>query len=113
MDLPNSEEREAIWQIQIEKFRRDSGPFDLRQLAKSTEGFTGSEIEQVFIEALYRAFDREEEPTDLTIGEALTEFVPLSKLMAEQVTGLRTWSKGRARHATTPASERKLRKIAA
>src|SRR5271163_4363108 len=74
VDLPNAKEREAIWEIQIEKFGREAASFDLRQLAKSTEGFTGSEIEQVFVEALYRAFDLGEEPNDLTIGLALTEF---------------------------------------
>jgi hypothetical protein len=113
IDLPNREERERIWQIQIAKYTREPASFDLAQLAKVTEGFTGSEIEQVFVEALYRAFDREEEPTDLTIGEVLTEFVPLSKLMAEQLGALRTWAKGRARPATTPQPEPKHRKIAA
>src|SRR3954471_1490423 len=37
VDLPHSGEREAIWQIQIEKFRREANAFDLRQLAKSTD----------------------------------------------------------------------------
>jgi hypothetical protein len=113
VDLPTREEREAIWKIQIEKFGRDAQNFDVRQLAKVTESFTGSEIEQVFIEALYRAFEQEQEPTDLTIGEVLVDFVPLSKLMGESMTALRTWAKGRARPATTPPSERNLRKIAA
>jgi hypothetical protein len=53
------------------------------------------------------------EPTDLTIAEVLTEFVPLAKTMAEQITGLRTWAKGRARFATTPTTESKLRRLAA
>ena len=55
----------------------------------------------------------EAEPTDLDIARVLTEFVPLSKTMAEQITALRTWAKGRARFATSPAEERKLRKLAA
>ena len=68
----------------------------------ATEGLTGSEIENVFIEALYLAFDAgEKEPTDLDIARVLTEFVPLSKLMAEQIGGLRNWAKGRARLATS------------
>jgi len=113
VDLPTREEREAIWQIQITKFHRDAPSFDLRQLAIATESFTGSEIEQVFMEALYRAFDQDTEPTDLTIGEVLVDFVPLSRLMAEQISGLHTWAKGRARPATTPQIDRKLRKIAA
>ena len=41
VDLPTREEREAIWQIQIAKFRRDAKEFDIRQLAKATESFTG------------------------------------------------------------------------
>ncbi len=106
-------EAELIWEIQIVKFSRDAQSFDLRQLAKVTESFTGSEIEQVFIEALYRAFEQEQEPVDLTIGEVLADFVPLSKLMGESMTALRTWAKGRARPATTPPSERSTRRIAA
>ena len=82
-------------------------------MARATESFTGSEIEQVFIEALYRAFEQEQEPTDLTIGAVLVDFVPLSKLMGESMTALRTWAKGRARPATTPTSERSTRRIAA
>jgi SpoVK/Ycf46/Vps4 family AAA+-type ATPase len=113
VDLPNQAEREAIWEIQIEKHGRDPKDYDLVQLARATEGFTGSEIENVFIDALYLGSDVEKEPTDLDIARVLTEFVPLSKLMAEQITGLRNWAKGRARLATSQSSERKLRRIAA
>ena len=79
----------------------------------SGDGLTGSEIEQVFVDALFAAFDQEKEPTDLTIAQVLVDFVPLSKLMAEQINGLRAWAKGRAKPATSQKSERKLRKIAA
>src|ERR1039458_10776936 len=111
VDLPNQAEREAIWEIQIGKRGRAPADFDLVQLAKATEGLTGSEIENVFIEALYLAFDREKEPTDLDIARVLTELVPLSRLMAEQIGGLRSWAKARARPATSPGVERGLRKI--
>ena len=113
VDLPNQAEREAIWDIQIGKHDRDPRDFDVVQLAKATEGLTGSEIENVFIEALYLAFDEENEPTDLDIARILTEFVPLSKLMSEQIGGLRNWAKGRARLATSVSSARTLRRIAA
>ena len=113
VDLPNREEREMIWDIQVAKHGRDTRQFDLAQLSKSTDGLTGAEIEQVFINAMYRAFAEEEEPSDFTVGEVLVDFVPLSKLMAEQITGLRQWAKGRARNATTQPSERKGRRIAA
>lgn len=111
VDLPNQPEREAIWEIQIGKYGRNHKDFDTVQLARATEGLTGSEIENVFIEALYMAFDGEKEPTDLDIAQVLTEFVPLSKLMAEQITGLRNWAKGRARPATSSVVENRTRKM--
>ncbi|MCX6928912.1 MAG: ATPase, partial [Verrucomicrobia bacterium] len=112
VDLPNQAEREAIWQIQIAKYGRDPKDFDTIQLARAADGLTGSEIENAFIESLYAAFDEEAEPTDLTIAQVLTELVPLSKLMAEQISGLRNWAKGRARFATTTVTESKLRRLA-
>jgi hypothetical protein len=79
-----------------------------------TDGLTGSEIENVFVDALFKAFEAGKEPTDLTVAEVLMEFVPLSKLMAEQMTGLRNWVKGRARSATSLQEvEGGLRRIAA
>jgi hypothetical protein len=75
---------------------------------------TGSEIEAVCVEVLYQTFDEGEEPTDLAIAGVLTEFVPLSKTMAEQIAGLRKWAKGRARPAAaTVAAEPKRRRLAA
>jgi ATP-dependent 26S proteasome regulatory subunit len=113
VDVPNQEEREAIWEIQIQKYGRDAKEFDIAALAKATEGLTGSEIEQAFVEALFCGFDQQKEPTDLTIAQVLTEFVPLSKLMAEQIAALRNWAKGRAKQATTQSSNSGRGRIAA
>lgn len=113
VDLPNQEERGAIWRIQIVKYGRDPKEFDTVQLARATDGLTGAEIENAFIEALHGAFDEEKEPTDLTIAQVLTEFVPLSKLMAEEISGLRNWAKGRARFATSQPAQSKLRQLVA
>jgi len=112
VDLPNQQERQAIWEIQIGKYGRDAKDFDTVQLAKATEGLTGSEIENAFVEALYLAFGAgEKEPTDLDIAGVLTEFVPLSKLMAEQIASLKSWAKGRARLATSIGIEKSGRKM--
>jgi hypothetical protein len=64
------------------------------------------------MQALFHSFYEEKKPTNLTIALILDDFVPLSKLMPEQITGLRNWAKGRSRSATSPTSERKLRKLA-
>jgi len=41
------------------------------------------------------------EPGDLDVAQILSEFVPLTKLMAEQITGLRNWAGVRAEGKTT------------
>jgi ATP-dependent 26S proteasome regulatory subunit len=113
VDLPSAAEREAIWKIQIARYGRKPKEFDLEQLARATEGLTGSEIESVFVEALFQSFEAGNEPNDLGIARVLTDFVPLAKTMAEQMSGLRNWAKGRARMATTAPVESKLRRLAA
>jgi ATP-dependent 26S proteasome regulatory subunit len=112
VDLPNQEERQAIWTIQIAKYGRNAKEIDCAALAKATEGFTGSEIEQAFIEALYAAFAAHQEPTDFIIAKVLTEFVPLAQLMAEHIAALRKWAKARARPATGQLAGQTLRRIA-
>ncbi len=112
VDLPNQKEREAIWRIQIAHYHRNPDTFDLGQLAAASEGLTGSEIEQLFIDSLHEAFSQRREPTDLSIAMLLNELVPLSKLMSEQIDNLRRWAKGRARRATANEAENRGRKIA-
>lgn len=112
LDLPNLNEREAIWGIQISKYGRNPKDYDLVQLARATEDLTGSEIEAVFVESLFQSFDADQEPNDLTIASQLNDFVPLSKLMAEQIMALRNWAKGRARLATSLVVQKGGRKLA-
>jgi hypothetical protein len=82
--------------------------------AAITDGPTGSETEQAFIEALYAAFDEETEPTDLTIAQILNDLVPSSNLMAEEIAALKNWARGRAKTATSePALEGRARKLVA
>ena len=100
VDLPNREERSAIWDIVIEKYGRDKVSYDSVVLARASELHTGAEIEAAFVEALHRAFTRDREPTELDLGEVLCECVPLATTMSESIERLRHWSKGRARHAT-------------
>ena len=114
VDLPNQEERQAIWSIQITRFKRDPAHFDIAQLARASDGFTGSEIEAVFTEALFNSFeDDAREPTDLDIARVLADTVPLCTTMAEAVATLQKWARGRARCATSPAPQHQGRRLAA
>jgi ATP-dependent 26S proteasome regulatory subunit len=113
VDLPDEREREAIWKIVVERRNRKALDFDLQQLAKISEGLTGAEIEAVFLEAMFAAFERGGEPTEMDVAASMSSFVPLSKLMAEQIAALKQWSLGRARPSTSTSEppERKLRKL--
>jgi ATP-dependent 26S proteasome regulatory subunit len=101
IDLPSAAERREIFRIHISKRQRDPQAFDLDALSTAAEGFSGAEIEQAVIAALYYAFG---EGTDLRPGhvmKALEESVPLSSTMGEEISRLREWSKTRTRPAST------------
>lgn len=105
VDLPTAEERQQIFRIHLSKRRRDIERFDLEQLAKVSDGFSGAEIEQGLIAAMYEAFAQDREFTQLDIIAALRATLPLSRTMTEQVTALRDWARQRARPAAASVAE--------
>jgi SpoVK/Ycf46/Vps4 family AAA+-type ATPase len=105
VDLPNDEERRAIFTIHLTKRRRDLDRFDIEQLAKVSDGFSGAEIEQAVIAAMYEAFAQDREFTQLDIIAAIKSTLPLSKTMTEQVSALREWARQRARPAASSVAE--------
>jgi SpoVK/Ycf46/Vps4 family AAA+-type ATPase len=105
VDLPTPEEKEAIFNIHLSKRRSDIDRFDLEQLAKVSEGFSGAEIEQAIIAAMYEAFAQDREFTQLDIIAAVKSTLPLSRTMTEQVTALRDWARQRARPASASVAE--------
>jgi len=95
VDLPDEATRREILRIHLARRHRDPDAFNLAELASASEGFSGSEIEQAVVAALYTAFS---DSTELSSGAVLAEIEstrPLSELMAEKVTSLRTWADGR------------------
>ncbi len=105
VDLPNSQERQDIFKIHLGKRRPDFSRFDIEQLAKVSDGFSGAEIEQAIIAAMYEAFAQEREFTQLDIIAAIKSTLPLSRTMTEQVTALRDWARRRARPASASVAE--------
>jgi SpoVK/Ycf46/Vps4 family AAA+-type ATPase len=95
VDLPNADVRQAILSIHLVNRRIDPADFDLRALTAASEGFSGAEIEQAIVSALYAAHARKQPLTTALIGEALQQTRPLSVVMAERVDALRTWASGR------------------
>jgi SpoVK/Ycf46/Vps4 family AAA+-type ATPase len=63
VNLPNLSARKEIFKIHLLKRKRDPEKFDLDLLAKESEGYNGSEIEQAVISALHEGFGTQTELT--------------------------------------------------
>jgi AAA+ superfamily predicted ATPase len=121
VDLPHHEERMAIWRIHIAKLRgRQAAPwnaddFDLQRLAEASEGYSGRQIEAVWMNALVAGFnDGKRPPTTEDALLALTRTIATSKTMGAAIQARRDRLKGRATEASLKpaATETKTRKIA-
>ena len=100
VDLPSDEEREEIFRIHLAKRGRDPKNFDLKTLVESSQDFSGAEIEEAIISALYDAFYEKQELTTSHVLTSLRQTVPLAKTMAEKVASQRKWAAGRTRNAS-------------
>ncbi|MHC4104163.1 MAG: AAA family ATPase, partial [Planctomycetota bacterium] len=95
VDLPNYEVRIEIFAIHITKRMRDPNKFDLQALAKASEGYSGSEIEQSVVSALHEAYSDKTGLNTDRILSALRASPPLTVTLAEKVQCLRTWAEKR------------------
>lgn len=95
VDLPDTATRADIFRIHLKKRKLDPAKFDLSQLAATAEGFSGAEIEQAIVAAIYEALATKQPlATQLLLAE-IARTRPLSVVMAEKVEGLRQWAGGR------------------
>ncbi len=95
VDLPRAEVRAAIFAMHLKRRQLDPAGFDLPALAAAGEGFSGAEIEQAIVSALYDAAGNGAPPDQSAVLAALKATHPLSVLMREQVDALRAWAQGR------------------
>lgn len=108
VDLPTEKERKDIFRLHLK--RRLTNPEIsgglmndeslMEELAGKTEGFSGAEIEQTVVAALFEAFseDRALEKRDLL--KVIKNMVPLSVTQSEQIMQIRNWANVRAVAAT-------------
>ena len=99
VDLPDADTRAHVFELHLR--RRQLGPerFDLPALAQAAEGFSGAEIEQAIVAALYSAHADGRGVDNALLQEELRATRPLSVVMREQVDALRAWAGSR----TVPA----------
>jgi ATP-dependent 26S proteasome regulatory subunit len=102
LDLPAEKERIEIFTIHLIKRNRDPNDFDINMLAKSTDGFTGADIEQVVKLGLKMAFSKKEQLKTYHLKQAVPEIIPLSKTEASRVANIRQWCANHAKPANPP-----------
>jgi SpoVK/Ycf46/Vps4 family AAA+-type ATPase len=95
VDLPNDVARQAIFEIHLRKRGKAAQQFELPRLVAATAQFSGAEIEQVIVSALYTAFaENKELTTELMLSE-IAATRPLAHTMAERVGWMRDWARER------------------
>lgn len=99
VDLPGPDARVEVLRLHLSRRKLAADDFALSALAAAANGFSGAEIEQAIVAALYTAHaEKKGLDTELLMHE-IRNTRPLSVMMAEQVSALREW----ARERTVPA----------
>jgi hypothetical protein len=100
VDLPDPHERAEIFEIHLNRRGRHFDEAVMAELAARTEYFSGAEIEQVVVDAMYSAFAAERDIEVADLEFAAREIIPLYRTYEEQIKSLREWAHGRARGAS-------------
>lgn len=95
VDLPTPEERAGIFAIHLKLRKQDPAKLDLTRAAEATEGFSGAEIEQVVVSALYRSLHNRQPVSTEALIEAAAATVPLSIARREDIERIRSMAAGR------------------
>ncbi|MEV8514784.1 AAA family ATPase [Dactylosporangium sp. NPDC051484] len=108
VDLPSRAERASIWEVHLR--RRLARPavqghlhLDeplLREVCTLSAGYSGAEIEQAVVAALFDAFSERRPLRREDLLRAVAAMVPLSVTQAEKLDAIRLWAKTRAVAAT-------------
>ena len=96
VDLPDGVTRSEVFRIHLLARGHDPDDFDLLKLAEESAGFSGSEIEEAVVSALYTAFSADSALTTEGIHREIAITRPLSVTMSERISDMRSWAEGRA-----------------
>jgi len=100
VDLPDEASRAAILRIHLRRRKQGPAGFDLVTLAARSAGYSGAELEQVVVSALYTAFSAKTQLTTQLLLDELGEMPPIASTAREKIAFLREWATGR----TAPAN---------
>ncbi len=100
VDLPNVHERLEILDIHVRRKGRQPESYDLLAVAEDTEKYSGAELEQLVIAAMFRAFAAGRELSQDDLIKTVRDTVPLAVTMDDRLKDLREWARPRARPAS-------------
>ena len=95
VDLPKANIREDIFSIHLQKRNFQADNFELQVLAHEAAGFSGAEIEQAVVAAIYHASAERKPLSTEHIIEQINSTYPISVVMAEKIAQLRAWAQDR------------------
>jgi SpoVK/Ycf46/Vps4 family AAA+-type ATPase len=95
VDLPQPAVRQEILRIHAQRRGIALDAAALQTLVQASEGFSGAEIEQAIVAALYTAHAQHVSPSAEMIRVELAATRPLAVVMEEKVASLRAWARER------------------
>ena len=99
VDLPDAATRGEIFRIHLERRNQDAAAFDVAALIEATPDYSGSEIEQAVVAALFTSFAASRPLTTHALLAEVASTRPLAVTMAERVASMRDWARERTRPA--------------
>ena len=92
VDLPDPETRKEILRIHLKKRDLEPESYDLDSLAHFSTGFSGAEIEQAIVSALYSSMHQPGCLSQEQLLEEMRTTRPLSVVMKEHIEAMRAWA---------------------
>lgn len=92
VDLPSPEIRASILAIHLSSRDQPLSNFDIAAIADTMDGFSGAEIEQAVVAALYAAHAQKKALATHHIITEVEQTKPLSIVMRERISVMRTWA---------------------
>jgi len=96
VDLPDLRERKEIFKIHLSKRGFDFSKFNVDLLSEISDGFSGAEIEQAIISAMYDALNTGAQLDMKMLFDEIRRTRPLSVVRAGDVSFIRNWAKERS-----------------
>ncbi len=95
VDLPNAAIRAEIFSIHLDKRGLGKSGLDIDALVGLTEGFSGAEIEQLVVSAVYARQNKDSIIETADLAREVEKTRPLSIVMSEKINALRRWASKR------------------